>query len=83
MDVFKFLAEDSIQFNLVFLDPPFGKGLAIQSCQWLEDKDWLAPFAKIYVEVESKLSLNDMPNNWQCLKNKKAGEVAYYLFERT
>lgn len=83
MDAFKFLAGNSTQFNLVFLDPPFEKGLAQQSCQWLEDKNWLAPSAKIYIEVENKLPLNDMPSNWQCLKNKKAGEVAYYLFERT
>ncbi|MCK5831574.1 MAG: 16S rRNA (guanine(966)-N(2))-methyltransferase RsmD [Methylococcales bacterium] len=83
MDAFKFLAGDSTQFNLVFLDPPFKKGLALQSCQWLEDKNWLAPFAKIYLEVENKLSLNDIPNNWHCLKNKQAGEVEYFLFERS
>ena len=83
MDVFKFLAGDSTQFNLVFLDPPFEQGLALQSCQWLEDKNWLAPSAKIYVEVENKLLLNNIPGNWKCLKNKKAGEVGYYLFEHT
>jgi 16S rRNA (guanine966-N2)-methyltransferase len=57
-------------------------GLAQQSCHWLEDKNWLTPSAKIYLEVENKLSLDDIPNNWQCLKNKKAGEVGYYLFQR-
>jgi 16S rRNA (guanine966-N2)-methyltransferase len=82
MNVFEFLAGDSEQFNLVFLDPPFGMELAQQSCHWLEDKNWLTPSAKIYLEVENKLSLDDIPNNWQCLKNKKAGEVGYYLFQR-
>jgi len=81
-DVFKFLAGDATAFDVVFLDPPFGKGLAQQTCQWLEDKGWLAPQAKIYVEVESQLVLNEMPANWQCLKNKTSGEVGYYLFER-
>jgi len=82
-DVFNFLAGDAAPFNIVFLDPPFSKGLAPQACHWLEDKGWLAAQAKIYVEVESQLILDDMPENWTCLKNKLAGEVAYYLFERS
>lgn len=81
-DVFKFLAGDSMSFSLVFLDPPFNKAMAQQTCHWLEDKNWLAPAAKIYVEVESQLVLDNMPFNWQCLKSKKTGEVGYYLFER-
>jgi 16S rRNA (guanine966-N2)-methyltransferase len=81
-DVFKFLAGDSRPFDLVFLDPPFNKGLAQQTCHWLEDKNWLKPIAKIYVEVENQLILDDMPANWQCLKSKKLGEVGYYLFKR-
>lgn len=81
-DVFKFLASDPVPYDLVFLDPPFAKGLAVQVCQWLEDKGWLAAKAKVYVEVESQLVLDGVPDNWTCLKNKKAGEVGYYLFER-
>ncbi|WP_305909151.1 16S rRNA (guanine(966)-N(2))-methyltransferase RsmD [Methylomarinum sp. Ch1-1] len=81
-DVFRFLAGDVEPFDLVFLDPPFGKQLASQTCHWLEDKGWLAPQATIYVEVEKGLPLNDMPVNWRQLKNKSAGEVDYYLFER-
>ncbi|MCK4841655.1 MAG: 16S rRNA (guanine(966)-N(2))-methyltransferase RsmD [Methylococcales bacterium] len=81
-DVFKFLAGDASAFDLIFLDPPFGKGLAQQTCHWLEDKNWLTSQAKIYVEVESDLNLDDMPVNWQLLKSKKSGEVGYYLFER-
>lgn len=81
-DAFKFLAGDPTQFNLVFLDPPFTKDLLIESCQWLEDNNWLTSSAKIYIEVESELSLNNIPANWHCLKNKNAGNVGYYLFER-
>ncbi|KAF3981273.1 MAG: 16S rRNA (guanine(966)-N(2))-methyltransferase RsmD [Methylococcales symbiont of Hymedesmia sp. n. MRB-2018] len=81
-DVFKFLVADASPFNLVFLDPPFTQGLAQQTCHWLEDKGWLTVQAKIYIEVESRLVLDDMPENWHCLKNKKAGQVAYYLFQR-
>ena len=81
-DVFKFLAGDASPFNLVFLDPPFSKNMVQQTCQWLEDKGWLAPHAKVYVEIESNLVLDGMPINWRTLKSKKAGEVSYSLFER-
>lgn len=81
-DVFRFLAGDSTSFDLVFLDPPFAQNLAQQTCHWLEDKAWLAENAKIYVEVESQLILDNIPTNWKLLKSKRAGEVGYHLFER-
>ncbi len=80
-DVFRFLAGDAVAYDLVFLDPPFGKGLVHQVCHWLQDKGWLMPEAKVYVEVESGLQLNDLPENWECVKEKKAGEVKYCLFK--
>ena len=82
-DVFRFLVSDIQLFDLVFIDPPFHKNLAIQSCQWLENQGWLTTGAKIYLEVEHKLSLNGIPEDWQLLKAKSAGEVDYYLFQST
>lgn len=83
-DVFRFLAKNQGEaFDIIFLDPPFGKNLIVQSCQWLEDKGWLNTSAKIYVEVEKNPDLlSTMPNNWQLLKQKTAGEVRYYLYEK-
>ena len=82
MDVFRYLAGDAEPFDVVFIDPPFALGLAVQTCQWLEEKDWLSKHAKIYVEAESTLKLDGMPENWRQLKSKVAGEVGYHLFER-
>ncbi|MDD5274870.1 MAG: 16S rRNA (guanine(966)-N(2))-methyltransferase RsmD [Methylovulum sp.] len=79
-DVFRYLAGDAQPFDVVFMDPPFAMGLAVQTCQWLEDKGWLAPQAKIYVETETALNLEGLPENWRLLKSKAAGEVAYRLF---
>ena len=82
IDVFRYLAGAAEQFDVVFIDPPFAMGLAVQSCSWLEDKGWLNPHAKIYLETESTLQLAGIPDNWRLLKRKTAGEVAYHLFER-
>lgn len=81
-EVFRFLAGNNESFDVVFIDPPFGKNLAVQTCQWLEDKGWLNANAKVYVEVEQNLVLEGIPENWQLLKHKTAGEVGYYLFQR-
>lgn len=67
------------QFDVIFIDPPFGLGLVAQSCELLEKNLWLAPYAKIYIETETTLKL-ELPESWQLLKSKVAGEVAYSLF---
>lgn len=82
MDAFRYLAGDAETFDVVFIDPPFAMALAVQTCQWLEEKGWLSQHAKIYVEAERTLKLEGMPANWRQLKSKTAGEVGYHLFER-
>ena len=69
-------------FDVVFLDPPFGLNLAVQTCNLLEENGWLAKHAKIYVETERHFDFTGMPENWRQLKSKSAGEVGYHLFER-
>ncbi|MEC4747557.1 16S rRNA (guanine(966)-N(2))-methyltransferase RsmD [Methylomicrobium sp. Wu6] len=81
-DVERFLAGRSEAFDLVFMDPPFAKNLAVKTCLLLEQNGWLAGYAKIYVETEVDLELIGMPDNWRMLKHKTAGEVAYRLFAR-
>lgn len=82
-DVFRYLSGDAEPFDIVFLDPPFGMNLTVQTCQWLEDKGWLSQHAKIYVEAENKLKfLDELPGNWQLLKSKTAGDVSYKLFKK-
>jgi len=82
-DVSRYLAGDAQRFDTVFLDPPFGLNLAVQTCRQLEENGWLAKYAKIYVETERNFNFLGMPENWRQLKSKSAGEVAYHLFERT
>lgn len=83
-EVMRFLAiGEVVPFNVVFLDPPFHKGLAAQTCHWLEDKGWLAPYSKIYVEVERSLAFSGFPEQWQLLKEQTAGDVRYGLWQRS
>lgn len=82
VDVLRFLNTQKQQhFDLVFIDPPFRQNLVSQTCELLEH-GWLAKQALIYVETETDGD-QPIPNNWQLLKEKVAGQVAYRLYQRT
>ncbi|QDD91129.1 16S rRNA (guanine(966)-N(2))-methyltransferase RsmD [Pseudomonas oryzihabitans] len=69
-------------FDLVFLDPPFGKALLEPACQALEDHGWLAADAWIYTESETQPSRLALPATWQLHREKKTGNVHYALWHR-
>lgn len=73
---------DTPAFDLVFIDPPYQSGLLAPCCDLLEQGDWLTVDAKIYLECDAA-SEPQVPAGWQPLKQKRAGQVAYYLFSRT
>lgn len=68
-------------FDIVFIDPPFRKGLAPQCIELIDTHAWLNDGALIYVEVESELANLAVPASWQGLKEKLAGQVCYRLYQ--
>ena len=70
---------DHEQFDLVFLDPPFAADMHGDLCRLLTEQGWLAEQAKIYVEMDKAQSESSLPDSWQILKNKTAGNVRYLL----
>jgi len=78
-DALKWLAHKPMQqFNIVFLDPPFNQGLLEKSLQLLQENDWLAKDALIYVEMERNLDLI-LPNGWEWLRQKSTQQIEYGL----
>jgi len=69
-------------FDIVFVDPPFDSDYLSSACQLLEDNGYLSDHASIYLEIGSKQSLPDLPQSWGLAREKKAGQVSYYLFRR-
>jgi|SRR5690606_7903417 len=72
----------STRFDVVFIDPPFRKNLALPCCQLLEQYHWLTDNALIYLETEKELTVAQLPANWRLLKEKIAGQLAYRLYQR-
>jgi 16S rRNA (guanine966-N2)-methyltransferase len=73
----------AMQFNIVFLDPPFGEELLRDTCQLLKDRRLLADGALIYIESETALNPDSLPTNWVIYRQKKAGNVHYCLCRAT
>src|SRR5262245_29699114 len=74
-DALKFTSDQA--FDVVFLDPPYGKG-------WLERVEpllpqWTAPGARVYAEAEHAL---ETLGAWRVVKHGQAGQVHFHLLER-
>ncbi|MDB1122678.1 16S rRNA (guanine(966)-N(2))-methyltransferase RsmD [Vibrio algarum] len=81
-DSLAFLEKHGTPFDIVFIDPPFRQGLLESSIKLLEENNWLAENAMIYIETEKELTLTAVPENWTLHREKSAGQVSYRLFER-
>ncbi|MGF1685213.1 16S rRNA (guanine(966)-N(2))-methyltransferase RsmD [Photobacterium japonica] len=81
-DSLTYLKQPGTPFDVVFIDPPFRKGLLPEVITLLEQNNWLAPHAIIYIETEKELGDLPTPSHWHLHKEKTAGQVCYRLFER-
>jgi len=66
-------------FDIVFLDPPFGRNALAEYIPLLVQGHWLKPGALVYLENEKREGVPPLPADWQLLKSKSAGEVGYHL----
>lgn len=82
VNTLQFLAQGGEPHDLIFIDPPFRKGLLEQTIVQLETQGWLAESALIYVESEVEHGLPPVPVSWQLYREKIAGQVAYRLYHR-
>lgn len=67
------------QFDIVFLDPPFAADLYDELCRLLEERDWLARPARIYLEQPRNARRPEFPASWEVLQEQTAGQVRYFL----
>lgn len=80
-DALLFLQDNPImQFDVIFLDPPFNQDLIQGAIDALTNQTWLKQPAWIYLESEKNLINLDIPNNWFLHREKVTGEVRYRLF---
>ena len=73
-----FFAAEPIQFDVVFLDPPYKGDFLPDIIQQLNN-GWLANGAWIYLEHDSHQDAPVFPDGWQVLKQTKAGQATALL----
>ncbi len=79
-DALKYIETNQEPFDIVFLDPPFHKGIAQEVIDLLSEAKWLKEDTLIYLETEQDLEL-EIPDHWELLKDKKAGQLLYKLYQ--
>jgi 16S rRNA (guanine966-N2)-methyltransferase len=75
----RFLRTPGEPFDIVFLDPPFGKDALAEYVPMLDAGGWVRAEGLIYLESERIGGQPKLPDHWELLKSKSAGEVGYHL----
>ena len=70
-------------FDIIFIDPPFHHQFVPQILPLLQQNNWLAENALIYVETEKNHPPLPLAENWQIIKEKSAGMVTSSLIQVT
>jgi 16S rRNA (guanine966-N2)-methyltransferase len=79
MGAARFLRPPAQAFDIVFLDPPFGKDALAEYIPLLDEGNWVATGGLVYLENERLAGIPVLPGHWELLKSKSAGEVGYHL----
>lgn len=78
-DAISWLKQGIKGFDIIFLDPPFGKGLIEKSCATILEESLLNDNGLVYIESEKNITV---PVGWRTLKQSKAGQVQYMLIQQ-
>jgi 16S rRNA (guanine966-N2)-methyltransferase len=79
MGAARYLRGAAAPFDVVFLDPPFGRDALAEYMPLLDSGSWLKLGSLVYLENEKKAGAPVLPARWELLKSKSAGEVGYHL----
>lgn len=81
-DAMQWLQGSGQAFDVIFLDPPYASNLLGVCIGLLEAKTWVKPNGLVYLETP-KSEAPPLPQNWQLLRSKIAGQVGYHLARKT
>ncbi len=74
-------SEHTLPFDIVFVDPPYAAALLPGCFKALEPL--LKPQTFIYFEHNAPVTSDELPQSWELLRQKKAGQVYYHLVQKS
>lgn len=81
-DALEWLESGREAFDIVFLDPPFGRFEPAELCVRIAQSDRLSPSGLVYLETGADSPEPALPEGWRLLKSQRAGQVRYHLASR-
>ena len=72
-------AEKFDSFDLVFLDPPYAKGMGEKALDAAMKGNWIAPDAIVVLEEKKAVAL-DIPQDFELLDQRDYGATSLYFF---
>jgi len=76
-DAISYLKATNHVFDIIFLDPPFERHYLRQASNIIAQRRLSTSF--VYIESDSVLAFDSLPDTWQIYRQKKAGRVNYGL----
>ena len=67
------------RFDLVFLDPPFADESLAELCRLIDERHIMKSGGRVYLEQDRKDDVPELPEGWEILRSKTAGNVRYSL----
>jgi 16S rRNA (guanine966-N2)-methyltransferase len=77
----KYLGGETAEFDIIFLDPPYDKGLSLQTLNHLDNSNHLANDGIIIAEERSKANLPEIFNSFKLIDNRKYGETGFWFYK--
>ena len=81
-DAIQWLDAADTAFDIIFLDPPFGKYDLGGICNAIEMNGLIAPLGFIYLETSVNAPTLMLPQTWESFRSQRAGQVRYDLAVR-
>lgn len=78
-DALRYLQREEQPFDVIFLDPPFRKGLLTNVLDILVERELLKPSGKLYLEYEQEYALDLAQWNLEVQRETSAGQVRSVL----
>ena len=78
-DVIQWLDKVGQPYDIIFLDPPYNVQILPHCFTLLAKKQWTRKGSLIYYENNAEVGPELLPEGWNIVKAKKAGQVYYYL----
>ncbi len=83
-DVESYLSRNPSRMDIIFIDPPFHKGLLKPIVELIDTQGWVANGSLIYIETETDLKMDkvNIPTDWKLHREKVSGQVRASLFRK-